>query len=192
MEKKVLLAEPCELLRIGLRTTLLDDARVAHIYEASTPGNFKTQLRSCPVDLVIVNQMLITDISQLPKGKFVILTAEPDISVLKAAYKYGARGYLSENVSAELLKILLGSSEETFLLEPALTPLVMNSLCGGSFSSIKDELLTPREKEIIQLLREGIDRQTIAKQLCIAEATLKTHIKNIRKREAEQYSEAAL
>jgi DNA-binding NarL/FixJ family response regulator len=50
--------------------------------------------------------------------------------------------------------------------------------------TVKEELLTPREKEIIRLLRDGIGRSVIAKQLHISEATLKTHIKNItRKRE---------
>ncbi len=49
--------------------------------------------------------------------------------------------------------------------------------------------LSPREREIMSLLREGIDRRTIAQQLHISETTLKTHIKNIsRKREDIQWS----
>ncbi len=40
--------------------------------------------------------------------------------------------------------------------------------------------LSPREREIVKLLREGLDRRTIAKQLCISETTLKKHIQHIK------------
>ena len=42
--------------------------------------------------------------------------------------------------------------------------------------------LTPREREIVRLLREGLDRSSIARRLCIAETTLKTHMQNIAKK----------
>lgn len=189
MGQHILLAEPCELLRIGLRTILLADERVSQVSEASTQEHLKAKLQSCKIDLTIVNQVLIREVTQLPKGKFVILASNPDIGILKSASSHGARGYLSENVSAELLRVVLSSSDESFLLEPSLTPWIMKSLLGGTFFCIKEELLTPREKEIIQLLREGLDRRTIAKRLSISDATLKTHIKNIRKRDSEHYAE---
>lgn len=187
MGQSVLIAEPCELLRIGLRTIFVEDARVSHIHEATTNESLNKQLRSCLLDLVVINQTLADDVMSLPRGNFVILAAELDMAILKAAYKHGARGYLSENVSAELLRTVLDPSENSFLIEPVLTPWVMECIFGDTYSSIKEELLTPREKEIISLLRAGLDRPTIAKHLCIAETTLKTHIKNIaRKRETEK------
>jgi DNA-binding NarL/FixJ family response regulator len=106
------------------------------------------------------------------------------MAILKAAYKHQGCGYLSEDVSAELLRTVLNRSENAFLIEPNLTPWVMDGFFYNAFSTLREELLTPREKEIIDLLRKGIDRATIAKDLCIAETTLKTHIKNIaRKRD---------
>lgn len=188
MQHKVLIAEPCEILRIGLRTVFSGDSRVSHVYEAATKESLKAQLRSCDVDLAVVNQSFITDVTILPRGKFVILTSQPDMTILKAAYNHGVRGYLSENVPAELLRMTLSPSEDSFLIEPVLTPWIMKCVFGGVFASLKEDLLTPREKEIIHLLREGLDRRTIAKRLSIAETTLKTHIKNIaRKRDQEQY-----
>ena len=51
----------------------------------------------------------------------------------------------------------------------------------------------PREREIVILLHEGVDRHTIARQLHISEATPKTHIKNIaRKHEDVQCSQKVL
>lgn len=184
MGQNVLIAESCELLRIGLRTIFAEDQRVSNIHEATTSKGLEMHLRSHGADLVVVNQSLITDVERLPMGCFVILTSKLDMAMLKAAYKHKGRGYLSEHVSAELLRTVLDCSENAFLIEPGLTPWVMDGLLGNAFSTLNEELLTPREKEIIALLREGLDRPTIAKSLCIAETTLKTHIKNIaRKRE---------
>lgn len=180
MGQTILLAEPCELLRVGLHTIFAEDPRVSRIYETSTSVGLEKLLGSSTLELIVVNQALITRMTILPKGHFVILAAEPDMIILKAAYKYGARGYLSEGVSADLLRMTLDPFEKAFLIEPALMPWLMD--CGifaDAFSSIKEKFLTPREREIIDLVRKGLDRPTIARDLGIAEVTLKTHLKNI-------------
>lgn len=185
MGKHVLIAEPRELLRIGLRTIFAGDQRVSTIHEATTHQELAMHLCTHSIDLVVVNQLLITDVAHLPSGHFVVLAAKLDMSDLKAAYRHKARGYLSEQVSAELLHTILDCNENTFLVEPRLTPWVMDSLFDKVFSSLNEDLLTPREREILVFLREGIDRPTIAQKLCISETTLKTHIRNIaRKRES--------
>lgn len=184
MGQSILIAEPCELLRIGLRTIFAGDQRVSTIHETTTGQGLERQLRSHEVDLVVVNQSLITDMAHLPMGNFVILASKMDMAILKAAYKHKCRGYLSENVSVELLRTVLDWNEYAFLIEPSLTPWVMDRLFGKTFATLNEKLLTPREKEIVTLLRDGLDRPAIARTLCIAETTLKTHIKNIaRKRE---------
>lgn len=184
MGQNILLAESCELLRIGLRTIFAEDKRVSNIHEATTNKGLEAQIRNHVVDLVVVNQSLVTNVTSLPKGKFVILTSKLDVTLLKAAYEHKCRGYLSENVSAELLRTVLDPNKDAFLIEPSFTSYVMDGFFGDAFSTLNEELLTPREKEIIDLLRQGLDRPTIAQTLCIAETTLKTHIKNIsRKRE---------
>lgn len=184
MGQNILIAESCDLLRTGLRTTFAEDQRVSNIHEATTGKALEMQLRNHKVDLVVVNQSLITDVSHLPIGNFVILTARLSITMLKAAYKHKARGYLAESVSAELLRTVLDYTENAFLIEPGFTHWIMDALFGGAFPMLNEALLTPREKEIIVLLREGLDRPTIAKTLCIAETTLKTHIKNIASKRA--------
>src|SRR5436305_4414345 len=114
----VLIAEPHELRRVGLRTVFSQDSRVSNIYEAANDENLKAQLHCCHLDLVVINQSLLTEITALPRKKFVILAAEPDMAVLKAAYEHDARGYLSVNVSAELLLTVLHLTENSFLIEP--------------------------------------------------------------------------
>lgn len=188
MGQNILIAEPCELLRIGLRTIFAEDQRVSNIHEVTTKKGLELYLHSYGMDLAVVNQSLITETAPLPMGNFVILTSKLDMSVLKAVYKQKGRGYLTEQVSAELLRTVLDQHENAFLIEPSLMPWIMDGLFGNAFTTFDEALLTPREKEIIRLLRDGLDRPTIAKMLYIAETTLKTHIKNIaRKRNVEHH-----
>jgi len=179
MGQNILLVETCKDLRTRLKNIFKEDQRVSHIYEADTRKGLEVQLHNRKVDLVVINQALITDIMSLPEGNFVVLTSKLDMAILKAAYKRRARGYLSENISEEFLRNSLDYHEKAFLIDPNLTPWVMDKFWGDAFLTLNEKILTPREKEIVALLRQSIDRPTIARRLCIAEATLKTHIKNI-------------
>ncbi len=189
MKLRILIAEPQDILRAGLRTILFEDERIAHIHEAATKEDLQLRLRYDSLDLIIINQLLISDVMSLPEGRFVVLAPELDMTVFQAAYKHKARGYLLENVSAELLRATLSLTDGTFLIEPTLTTQIIEHFLRDRRFLIKDELLTPREREILSLLRDGMDRSLIADRLSISEATLKTHLKNIaRKRKQENGS----
>lgn len=191
MGQNILIAEPYELLRIGLRTIFAEDQRVSHLHEVATSKELHLYLRNHEVDLVVVNQSLITEVGSLPTNRFVILTSKLDITILQEAYRHKGRGYLSENVSAGLLHAVLDCTENAFLIDPALTPWIMESLLSNPVPLLREELLTQREREIMALLKQGVDRPTIAKSLCIAETTLKTHIRNIARKRKDD-TDAAL
>jgi DNA-binding NarL/FixJ family response regulator len=180
MERDVLIAEPSEILRAGLQAVLTGDKCVVRIHEAATKEELYTQLHSKSLDMIVVNQSLMTDISILPRGRFVILTAALDKDFFQRAYRHGARGYLLESTSTELLRTALSLEEGSFLIDPALAPLILDHFSSGLRFPIQDHLLSPKEKEVIGLLREGLDRKGIAQKLHISDTTLKTHIKNIR------------
>lgn len=179
MGLRVIIAEPRDILRKGLHTILAADERVGALIEVAGIEELQKQLRNGLVDLVIVNQGLISDMAILPANRFVLLTSEFNIATFLLACKHGARGYLLETSQAELFRIILGMPSGAFLIEPALTGNIIGYLANDTRLIIKEELLTPREREIVRLLREGVDRPTIAEQLNISGATLKTHIKNI-------------
>lgn len=176
---KVLVAEPRDILRAGLRTLFTKDERIGHLYEAPERESMKSQLYSNTFDLVVVNQVFITDINELPRDRFMVITAQFDFDIFLAAFKHGAKAYLLEESSAEILRIPLGLADGAFFIDPIIAQNVLVQLLGDMRYYMNDDILTPREKQIIQFLRNGIDRPTIAKHLCISQATLKTHIKNI-------------
>ncbi len=187
MKLNIVIAEPRDILRIGLRTIFSNDERTGTIYEATTLKEMNEYLKNTSVDLIVINQSLIEDMHALPRGRFVIMTGCFSMAVLETAYRNGASGYIFENASADLLCATLSLKKGEFLIEPTITAQLIEKISHSPNQLMKKEVLTPREKEIIELLQKGIDRHAIAQQLNISETTLKTHIKNItRKRESSK------
>lgn len=188
MSMKVLIAEPNDILRTGLNALIAKEPDIACVYEATNEATLVNQLLSFHVDLTVINQRLMTNVVAFPRGHFIVLAAEPDMAILKKAYLLGARGYLSLQTSTALLHSLLQPAQP-FMFDPLFIPWAMEYLFRNPLASIDEDLLTPREQEIVGLLREGNDRRKIACLLSISEATLKTHLKNIaRKRKTEPYA----
>jgi DNA-binding NarL/FixJ family response regulator len=180
MKLKILIAMSFDILRAGLRTVLTEDKHVVEVCEAATKEEFQAQLRFERPDFIVIDQSLVIDMASLPRGHFVVLAAKFDLDTLQRAYKYGARGYLLNDTSAELLRAALYLPNGAFLIEPTIASYTMDNFLHGLRFTIRDEFLSPREREIVQLLRDGVDRRTIAKQLCISETTLKKHIQHIK------------
>lgn len=128
MTFNILIVESQDVLRIGLRSILASDPRVSEIYEARDEEDLRSYLSGYELDLVVVNQEMLADISTLRMKNFVILAAELSITKLKAAYMRGASGYLSVNASAELLCTMLCLGKSSFLIEPTFVPAVMEHI----------------------------------------------------------------
>lgn len=186
MSSVVLIVEPNEVVRAGLCTIFAEDPRVSNVYEVTHEQDLQSKLSHNKSALVVVNQTLVRDVSTLKTKNLVILATKLDIQLLKAAYKHGARGYLSVSVSAELLRATLQLTENTFLIEPAFVPSIMDHISDNVDLPLQEGRLTPREREIVSLLRDGRDKFSIAKKLGISDLTLKTHIKNIEKKRTKR------
>lgn len=191
MGLKVLVAEPHDALRIGLLAIFKKDERVSQTDEVTNEEDLYAHLSQHLIDLLVIDQSLVSDITLLPRHKFVILAEKPRIELLKATFRYNGRGYLSTNASAELLHTMLSPAENSFLIEPALVPWILEQIFSSEESFPQEDLLTPREKEIVLLLRDGDTYPAIARKLGIAETTLRTHIKNISKKRAQDSSRSS-
>jgi DNA-binding NarL/FixJ family response regulator len=179
VSKKIFIAEPRDIIRSGLRSIFERNEQITEIYEASTCDAVRSMLLSYSFDLVVIHQALVTEFRRLPVSRFVLLTDKPDMQLLLEAYKYQVRGFLSPNVSAELLQAVLQTSDGTCILDPSFRPWMIDHVVDCLQQADEIKRLSPREREIFQLLQQGCDSTTIARRLHIAETTLKTHIKNI-------------
>lgn len=180
----VLIAEPHDLARGGLRTLFISIQVVDAVYEVATSEELNRYLTTHQlVDLVVAHQSLITDFTLLPKGHFVILADKLDQIKLFTALTEGARGYLLENAWSELflviLKIAQKEGESIFLLDPTITPVMLDCAKNSMVSSVSTDTLTSREREVFLLLHKSLTDSEIAAKLCISQATVRTHITNI-------------
>lgn len=175
MKLKVLVAEPSEILRIGLCTLFDAETNVAYVYEATTEEELRAQLRSTQFDFIVVNDVLITDMTILPYGQFIVLTSDFDMGTFQQACRCGARGYFLEKSSAELLQWALWVEKGNMLLEPRIASCLKDYTFSGLQVMIQKNLLSPSEREIVGLLHIGIDGYAMTKKGCVSEKTDKTY-----------------
>jgi DNA-binding NarL/FixJ family response regulator len=102
-----------------------------------------------------------------------IFTAYSERSLLARGLDSGAKGYILKEAPHDTLiraieKVAAGES----FIDPALMP---------SFLSGRDreEMLTPREREILQLLADGMSNADVAQRLFISQETVKSHVRHI-------------
>jgi DNA-binding NarL/FixJ family response regulator len=117
----------------------------------------------------------------MPDARVLMLTVSDEEESLFAAIQAGARGYILKSADAdELLKSIHRVHAGEAMLSPAMTLRLFQTLRNGRGPApLLDLPLTPREKDVFQLLAKGASNRQIAETLTITENTVKTHVRNI-------------
>ena len=114
-----------------------------------------------------------------PATRIVMLTVSEDQDDLIAAMKAGAKGYVLKGVSArELVGVIRGVYEGEVYVAPGLAWGLLREL---SEAPREDPLadLTPREREVLELVATGLSNQEVGTRLSLAEKTIKHYMTNI-------------
>ena len=141
---------------------------------------------------------VIEFMARASNAKLVFVAPKLDIGIMSVCFAAGADGYLLQNISREGLREslkLVEAGEKVFPSELAtLFPTLMNSLrARESEHAYPNGDLSPRESEILRGLVGGHSNKMIAKNLDIAEATVKIYVKRIlRKANVANRTQAAL
>lgn len=116
--------------------------------------------------------------SRVPGARVVVLTSFLDDERLLPALRAGAAGYLLKNVEPRELarSIRLAAAGET-LIDPAVAARLVDAL--GDERPAEHGELTPREQEVLDLIGRGYANKRIARELGIAEKTVKTHVSHV-------------
>jgi len=175
----IVIAESRDITRHGLKNIFTEDPLIASIREVITESELQRELKACMPDLLIIHQSLARNLELFPKHRFVILATRPDEKELFEAYTNGARGYLLESSSVDLIRMTLRLVEEMFLLDPVLTPWLLSCINKEALPAAAHKTLTTREQEILQLVRAGLTNSEISNRLYITEATVKTHVASV-------------
>ena len=184
----ILVADDHPVVRQGLRTFLATQDDLEVVGEAATCTEAAERARELRPDVVLLDLVMpggdgieaarrIREAS--PSSKVIVLTSYPDDATVLPALEAGAAGYLLKDVEPQELadgvrRVHRGES----LLHPAVAPRVIREAVGPGTTSAR-EALTPRELDVLRLLARGLPNKLIARELGIAERTVKTHVSSI-------------
>jgi len=117
-------------------------------------------------------------------GRIVVFSVSNHEEDVVTALKRGADGYLLKDMEPEdLLKALQQAAAGEMVLSEALTPVLAASLRANRATSDRDvSQLTPRERDILKLIAQGLPNKMIARRLDITESTVKVHVKHMLKK----------
>jgi DNA-binding NarL/FixJ family response regulator len=119
--------------------------------------------------------------SRMPELACLMLTSFDDDDALLDAIMAGAAGYVLKQIKgSDLVSAVRTVASGQSMLDPATTARLMNSLRRQDEPATpQDETLaglTPREREILELIGEGLTNRQIGKRLFLSEKTVKNHI----------------
>ena len=181
-EITVLLADDHEVVREGLRLALLrsphirvvgeapDGATAVALAERRKPDVVVMDLRMPEMDGIEATEEITR---RVPEVKVLIFTAYSERALLQRGLESGARGYILKEAPHEtLLRAIEKVAAGDTFVDPALMP---------SLTTAKDgtDVLTQREREILQLLADGMSNADVAGQLFISQETVKSHVRHI-------------
>ncbi|HXS43305.1 MAG TPA: response regulator transcription factor [Solirubrobacteraceae bacterium] len=113
---------------------------------------------------------------RLPATRVIVLTSFADDERLLPAIRAGAAGYLLKDAEPrELARAVRAAHAGEALLDPAVAARVVQELAAPTDGDVA-ERLTRREREVLELLARGLSNKRIARELGIAEKTVKTHV----------------
>jgi len=173
---RVLIVDDHPVVRAGLRAflELQDDFEVAA--EAGSLAEARERAREADPDLVLLDLQLpdgsgLVLIDELARtARVLVLTSFLDEAKVRHAMRHGASGYLLKHAGpAALLDKVRGALRGEVPLDPE----AVRALTSPAEDPLGE--LTPREREVLGLMAEGLSNKRIASKLSISEKTVKTH-----------------
>ena len=177
-----LIVDDHEVVREGLRLALSRAPNIRVIEEAADAESAVTLADRRKPDVVIMDIRMpgmdgleatkaIT--TQDPNAKVLIFTAYSERMLLSRGLESGAKGYILKEAPHEtLLRAIEKLANGDGFVDPALMPAFLNG-------KEREDMLTAREREILQLLVDGMSNSDVAGKLFISQETVKSHVRHI-------------
>jgi DNA-binding NarL/FixJ family response regulator len=193
MSVRVLIVDDDDLMRAGLKAVLSTDDTIDVMGEAGDGRAALQQARAGKPDVVLMDVRMpdldgISATSELlavsPEIKVAILTTFERDEYIFGALSAGASGFLLKRTKPEeLIAAIHTLAAGDSLLSPSVTTRVIERMAGQpatpSEASKRLDELTPREREVLELIGRGLSNGEIASAFFIEESTVKTHVKRI-------------
>jgi two-component system, NarL family, response regulator NreC len=185
---RVLLADDHNLIRAGLRLVVSQQPDFVVAGEAENGRQAVALAEQLKPDVVVMD-IKMPDLNgieacqqirdRMPETQVVMLSMHSDEAYVLRALKAGARAYLlKDSAEADLARAIRAAAEGKSFFSPAVGKVLLEDYMrklqrsGGEDSY---ELLSPREREILQLVAEGKSSKEIANLLNLSVYTVETH-----------------
>jgi len=187
---RVLLADDHALVRAGIRALLVGLPDVESVVEAGDGQEALVVLRETKPDLALIDiampglnglELAARVGREAPGTRLVILSMHGTPAHVAQALRAGVSGYLLKDAAADELPVLLRAvmRGETYL-SPAISKQVVDGYLGRVTPDVAAgadgaEVLTSRQREILQLVAEGKSTKEVAQLLDLSAKTVETH-----------------
>jgi len=186
--RRVVLVDDHGLFRAGVRSELGKTVEI--VGEAATVADAVPLIRDLDPDVVLLDvhlpdgggQAVIAAVApERPGVRFLALSvsdaAEDVIGVIRA----GARGYVTKTISGdELTDAIHRIADGDAVFSPRLAGFVLDAFKGGELVADQElDLLTAREREVLQLIARGYRYKEIAARLHLSIKTIETHVSSV-------------
>jgi DNA-binding NarL/FixJ family response regulator len=186
---RVVLVDDHELFRAGVRGELA--GLVDIVGEAGTVAEAAPIIRELDPDVVLLDvhlpdgggEAVIASVApERPAVKFLALSVSDAAEDVIAVIRAGARGYVTKTISRdELFDSIRRVSDGDAVFSPRLAGFVLDAFRTGEPLGADEELetLTPREREVLQLIARGYMYKEIAARLHLSVKTVEAHVSSV-------------
>jgi DNA-binding NarL/FixJ family response regulator len=179
---RLVLIEDHQALREGLEL-LLDREGLVVVGTAGTAREGRELVERLNPDVAVVDIRLGEDsgikltaelVDAAPDRRIVLYTGSNDVDLLISGLDSGARGYaLKDGTPTELKTAVTTVAEGGTYVDPRLHPALLSRKATQT-----QRVLSKREREIMDLLAQGLTGEQVAERLFLSPETIKTHIRN--------------
>jgi NarL family two-component system response regulator LiaR len=182
---RILLVDDHAVVREGLRTflELQDDFEI--VGEAADGEEGVREAERLHPDVILMDLLMpgLDGVgamralrASLPDARVIVLTSFGDDDRLLPAIQAGAAGYLLKDAQpSEVARAVRAANAGETLLDPAVAARLVDAIAQGPGEKPR-ERLTPRERQVLELIARGRPNKLIARELEISEKTVKAHV----------------
>ena len=191
---RVVLADDEAMIRVGVRSILTTDPEIEVVAEAADGHEAIELVRARRPDIVLLDIRMprLDGLSAVPE----LRAAAPDVAIIMLT-TFGEDEYVARALAAGAAGFLLKAADPRELiigvravadgaayLSPRIAQKVITRLSEGRFARAEAarrqvEMLTPREREVLALVGQGMSNQAIGRELFLSEGTVKSHVSAI-------------
>lgn len=187
----VLIADDEDLMRAGLTELLSSDPTIEVVGDASTGREAIRHAEELRPEVVLMDVRMpdldgiaaTTELTRAtPSSKVLILTTFEDEDYIFRSLRAGASGFLLKRTRPEeLIAAVHTIAAGDGLLSPSVTRRVISRMAQQPTPELADHAkldeLTPREREVLELIARGLSNREIASAMVVEESTIRTHVK---------------